>query len=937
MANIIPFDGEISSSGYRKINQDDNSILLAGGGHKAVSQLVQTENDQSIEGVKTFNDIMSASGIFSIEGNVIRVPNPKGGSSGNLGNSNSVGAIKIRLPKKASTTMLSFVVDIYDYVNNRSVSLFISGYDHTSQWISTTVKILSENSSQDYNVRFGHDGTYSCVWIGELSTAWQYPKVIVRDFLGGFSNINSGWAENWQISRVTSFDTVQTTKTGNLVASDFNKLKNISATSTQLLLGSGAGINQNTFATAAQGELADNSVQLTGNETIQGIKTFSDITQFNSSTTQRLVDSTSTTNHFRKYENVAAYSNSTSSVSGKLRIELPVTTSTMWNMKVVILEFEGNFASSTKTTTLTINGYSGSNNNNCSVICDNPDRITGVEWGRNTANDKTVILITPISTFRYPKALVSEVYTHHSHSSLFEDPANYSITITTDETDFSLQSTILNDGFLRDSFYAEKAQLEQEYLENSYTDVNMDTYDTNKSLLLGRNIGGWSSGTKPAGTHNGFGILHVTTHEGGYATQFGFDTNQNKIWLRSRNPTSWGSWRYMWTDQDFSQTNINNWNTAYGWGNHAGLYATNSHSHTFASLTSKPTTISGYGITDLSFALYKGSNSADWNAISYQNGIYRLTGNTNNPFGVHSTLLSIGQETGQSYGFQLAHGTAGNKLQFRGFAAAGSFSPWYELYHDGNLDPANFATSAQGVLADNSVQLTGEANQTIEGNVNIDGTLYADAIRVERLAGIEFANGGIPGSYIRTGTDNTIIIGTRLPSAPYTEVKTIFVNTNGKTGFKKSLPDYEIDVFGEGRFTGDLRCLSLIQTSQTNKKKEIATIKRTKAGTMLFKSFKYIESLDPSGSLRYGVLAEDIEKDYPELVYTDVDGVKGVNYIDLLLKRVAELEQELEDAKKSMGRGGLTINQTVVVDNKGTTKVLRFVDGLLQEPESTKK
>jgi hypothetical protein len=48
-----------------------------------------------------------------------------------------------------------------------------------------------------------------------------------------------------------------------------------------------------------------------------------------------------------------------------------------------------------------------------------------------------------------------------------------------------------------------------------------------------------------------------------------------------------------------TSTQISNWNTAYGWGNHASAgYAAGSHTHTFASLTSKPTTLSGYGITD---------------------------------------------------------------------------------------------------------------------------------------------------------------------------------------------------------------------------------------------------------------------------------------------------------------------------------------------------
>jgi hypothetical protein len=43
-----------------------------------------------------------------------------------------------------------------------------------------------------------------------------------------------------------------------------------------------------------------------------------------------------------------------------------------------------------------------------------------------------------------------------------------------------------------------------------------------------------------------------------------------------------------------------NWNTAYGWGNHASAgYLTSVPAQSFASLTGKPTTIAGYGITNL--------------------------------------------------------------------------------------------------------------------------------------------------------------------------------------------------------------------------------------------------------------------------------------------------------------------------------------------------
>ena len=44
--------------------------------------------------------------------------------------------------------------------------------------------------------------------------------------------------------------------------------------------------------------------------------------------------------------------------------------------------------------------------------------------------------------------------------------------------------------------------------------------------------------------------------------------------------------------------NSANWNTAYNWGNHAGLYRPISYVPAWNEITSKPTTISGYGISD---------------------------------------------------------------------------------------------------------------------------------------------------------------------------------------------------------------------------------------------------------------------------------------------------------------------------------------------------
>ena len=136
--------------------------------------------------------------------------------------------------------------------------------------------------------------------------------------------------------------------------------------------------------------------------------------------------------------------------------------------------------------------------------------------------------------------------------------------------------------------------------------------------------------------------------------------------------------------------------------------------------------------------------------------------------------------------------------------------------------------------------------------------------------------------------------------------RTITIDTSERVGIGDTTPSYKLDVTGEGRFTGDLRCLTLIQTSQRDQKENINDINKSKAKAIPFKEYTYKSSIDGSSKKRYGVIAEDIENHYPELVHTGADGVKGINYIDLLVKRVAELEKELEDISLTPGPKGDT-------------------------------
>ena len=149
-----------------------------------------------------------------------------------------------------------------------------------------------------------------------------------------------------------------------------------------------------------------------------------------------------------------------------------------------------------------------------------------------------------------------------------------------------------------------------------------------------------------------------------------------------------------------------------------------------------------------------------------------------------------------------------------------------------------------------------------------------------------------------------MVLATTTYNAAGGAVERMRITSDGDVGIGTTTPSYKLDVNGDGRVDGTFRCVTLVQTSQRDQKENINNIDKSKAKVIPFKEYTYKSSIDGSARKRYGVVAEDIENDYPELVHTGVDGVKGINYIDLLVKRVAELEKELEDISLTPGATG---------------------------------
>jgi hypothetical protein len=96
--------------------------------------------------------------------------------------------------------------------------------------------------------------------------------------------------------------------------------------------------------------------------------------------------------------------------------------------------------------------------------------------------------------------------------------------------------------------------------------------------------------------------------------------------------------------------------------------------------------------------------------------------------------------------------------------------------------------------------------------------------------------------------------------------------------------------------SGTLTAVNFILSSDRRLKENISYIKNLHKFDVDFVQFNL--KSDP-GQLRYGVIAQDLERVAPELVRTDSEGMKSVAYIDLLCIKIAQLEQRVKELEKA--------------------------------------
>lgn len=106
--------------------------------------------------------------------------------------------------------------------------------------------------------------------------------------------------------------------------------------------------------------------------------------------------------------------------------------------------------------------------------------------------------------------------------------------------------------------------------------------------ITSSNITNWNAAF---GWGNHSGLYRSVSYVPGWAEVTNKPTTLNEFGITDGMSTSHAA-------NNVTATNITNWNAAFGWGNHTGLYRPITYVPAWSEVSSKPTTLAGYGITN---------------------------------------------------------------------------------------------------------------------------------------------------------------------------------------------------------------------------------------------------------------------------------------------------------------------------------------------------
>lgn len=272
--------------------------------------------------------------------------------------------------------------------------------------------------------------------------------------------------------------------------------------------------------------------------------------------------------------------------------------------------------------------------------------------------------------------------------------------------------------------------------------------------------------------------------------------------------------------------------------------------------------------------------------------ISSCTNATTNKLYWNGSKLSCGtDQSGSGGGDNLGNHTATQNLNIGNYKIVGGGTSGLTITNSGivsigtkfSVDGTSGNTILWGKL---TVQGDGVALVGSGANLNIQGTLQAQG--KSELWG-----------FTQIGMNNS---GTGLTS-PSTGVLDFYANnlfstriaSNGNVGIGTSNPTYKLTVNGSVGASG------FVNTSDIRLKENIAPLQNSLEKILNFRgvSFNWKDKT-VSTEKQIGLIAQEVEKVIPELVSTDSNGIKSVNYAAMvapLIEAVKEQQKEIEDLK----------------------------------------
>lgn len=379
---------------------------------------------------------------------------------------------------------------------------------------------------------------------------------------------------------------------------------------------------------------------------------------------------------------------------------------------------------------------------------------------------------------------------------------------------------------------------------------------------------------------------------------------------------------------------ILNGQSAYGWGNHAGLYRSIGYVPSWSEITSKPTTLSGFGVTDgaksLGTADFAASTTTvafltdlnnkgfltggfttgkgSWNYAGNSDisdtgfGAFELAGASLGVWndGTNRTVLAIAPNTGAAAGQVLIYNDQGSgyspgwrKLYTSNDFSATNISNWNTAYGWGNhiglyLPLAggtmtgaltiNSTLNVTGLISGNGKQIfnTGDAWLRINENSAFTGGAYFGTSIVRTDSELQV---GGSGSTFRAHSSVFTYLGNNILHAG---------NYGSYSTFSGAITGASLTVTGDVTAFSDARV-----------KENIRPIKNVIERIQASRGIVY-DRIDTKQKDNIGFIAQELEDTFPELVLTQEDGTKAVKYqnaVAVLFEAIKEQQKQIEELK----------------------------------------